>query len=72
MKLHQLRIASRIIWDERQYQQEIIELGNKNLRDLHHFYLELATGGGKSYIVYKLLDIIQSRYHYHIFTSQEN
>ena len=66
MKLNQLRriasrrIASRIIWDKRQYQQEIIELGNKNLRDLHHFYLELATGGGKSYIVYKLLDKIQS------------
>ena len=63
MKLHQLirkKKESRIIWDERQYQQEIIKLGNKTLRDLHHLYLELATGGGKSYIVYKLLNEIQS------------
>lgn len=54
------RKQSTLTWDERKYQQEIIELGNKTLRDHHHFYLELATGGGKSYIVYKLLDVIQS------------
>jgi hypothetical protein len=47
-------------WDERSYQQNIIELGTNNLRETHRFYLELATGGGKTYIVYKLLDIINS------------
>jgi superfamily II DNA or RNA helicase len=47
-----------IQWDERSYQQNIIELGTNNLRETHRYYLELATGGGKTYIVYKLLDII--------------
>lgn len=51
---------STLKWDERLYQQEIIELGNKTLEYFHRFYLELATGGGKSYIVYKLLDVIHS------------
>lgn len=54
------RNKSTITWHERQYQQKIIELGNKILRDHNHFYLELATGAGKSYIVYKLLNVIQS------------
>ena len=51
-------IGEGIQWDERSYQQNIIELGTNNLRETHRFYLELATGGGKTYIVYKLLDII--------------
>ena len=63
-KIRDLKLSRRkqstLPWDERQYQQEIIELGNKTLRDCRHLYLELATGGGKSFIVYKLLDRIQS------------
>lgn len=61
MKLHKLsRTNFTSKWDERQYQRDIIELGINNLREFHRFYLELATGGGKSYIVYKLLNLIQS------------
>jgi superfamily II DNA or RNA helicase len=63
-KIRDLKLSRRkqstLPWDERQYQQEIIELGNKTLRDCRHLYLELATGGGKSFIVYKLLARIQS------------
>ena len=48
------------VFEKRQYQENIIELGNKNLKVSHRFYLELATGGGKSYIVYKLLNVVNS------------
>lgn len=42
-------------WFEREYQRTIIEDGIEKLTNLHKFYLELATGGGKSYIIYKIL-----------------
>ena len=42
-------------WSGRNYQNEIILLGAKLLRDTNKLYLELATGGGKSFIVYNLL-----------------
>lgn len=61
MKLHQLQKTPALIeWSKRPYQQTIIELGTLHLRKYHRFYFELATGGGKSYIVYKLLDVISS------------
>lgn len=42
-------------WFEREYQRTIIENGIEKLTNLYKFYLELATGGGKSYIIYKIL-----------------
>ena len=42
-------------WYEREYQRTIIKNGLEKLTNLHKFYLELATGGGKSYIIYKIL-----------------
>ena len=42
-------------WFERKYQGSIIEYGVNTLTSEHKFYLELATGGGKSYIIYKIL-----------------
>ena len=43
-------------WYEREYQRLIIEYGYEQLLRIHKLYLELATGGGKSYIVYKLFE----------------
>ena len=61
MNLHKLKRTRLIVkWDKRTYQQEIIETGNKIIRDVHKLYLELATGGGKSYSVYNLLKSINS------------
>jgi superfamily II DNA or RNA helicase len=42
-------------WFKREYQRTIIEYGIETLSRLHRFYLELATGGGKSYIIYEIL-----------------
>jgi len=42
-------------WFEREYQRTIIEYGIETLSRLHRFYLELATGGGKSYIIYEII-----------------
>lgn len=47
-------------FEKRQYQENIICIGKKKLYETDRFYLELATGGGKSYIVFKLLDDINS------------
>ena len=43
---------------KRGYQSDIIKHGIDELNKTHKFYLELATGGGKSYIIYKLMDVI--------------
>lgn len=42
-------------WFEREYQTTIIEYANNELSLHHKLYLELATGGGKTYIVYNIL-----------------
>jgi superfamily II DNA or RNA helicase len=42
-------------WFERQYQTDIIKLGLDKLNELGKFYLELATGAGKTYIVFNIL-----------------
>ena len=41
-------------WFEREYQRNIIKLGLYKLSELGKFYLELATGAGKTYIVFKM------------------
>jgi hypothetical protein len=49
------------IWNERDYQREIINFSKKELLQNKKIYIELPTGGGKSYIVYNLFDILQSK-----------
>jgi len=46
-------------WYEREYQRLIIEYGYEQLLRIHKLFLELATGGGKSYIVYKLFEKLE-------------
>ena len=46
-------------WFEREYQRTIIKYGIEKLTELHKFYLELATGAGKSYIIYEILSKIK-------------
>ena len=41
-------------FNDRQYQLDIIEIGYNILITLFKFYLELATGAGKTYIVFKI------------------
>ena len=53
-----MRMKDETKWFEREYQRIIINYGIEVLSKLHKFYLELATGGGKSYIIYKLLSKI--------------
>ena len=48
-------------WYEREYQTNIIENGLEKLKNVHKFYLELATGGGKSYIIYKILSKVKPK-----------
>ena len=53
------RVKDNIKWFKRQYQTEIIDLGTRKLNELGRFYLELATGGGKTYIVFSLFNILK-------------
>lgn len=45
----------------RRYQQELIEKIIRHLKDKRRCYLELPTGGGKSVIVYNVIDIIKPK-----------
>lgn len=42
-------------WQSRPYQKDIIDYGYEILMTLFVFYLELATGGGKTFIVFNIL-----------------
>lgn len=61
IKITNLQIKDEYKWFEREYQRTIIEYGIEQLTKLHKLYLELATGGGKSYIIYKILSIIKPK-----------
>ena len=50
-----------IKWFTREYQTKIINKGFETLNELHKFYLELATGAGKSYIIFKILQKIKPK-----------
>lgn len=52
-------IKDEIKWFERNYQRNIIKLGLDKLSELGKFYLELATGAGKTYIVFKMFKEIK-------------
>ena len=50
------------IWNERDYQRDIIEYSSNELLTENKIYIELPTGGGKSYIVYNLFKKIKSKF----------
>jgi superfamily II DNA or RNA helicase len=51
--------SKNIEWFEREYQKNIIDNIIIKLFSLNKLYLELATGGGKSYIIYKIMSNIR-------------
>ena len=54
------RINEQYIWNEREYQTTIINFSKNELLSQNKLYIELPTGGGKSYIVYNLFEYIKS------------
>lgn len=50
------------IWNERDYQTTIINFSKNELSQENKMYIELPTGGGKSYIVYNLFEYLQSEF----------
>ena len=48
------------IWTEREYQTNIINFSKYELLSHNKLYIELPTGGGKSYIVYNLFEYLKS------------
>lgn len=52
-------LKDEIKWFERKYQTNIIKLGLDKLNELGKFYLELATGAGKTYIVFNIFKKIK-------------
>lgn len=59
-RTERIEIDKNTKWNEREYQTTIIQLGIDKLNTFNKFYLELATGAGKSYIVYNLLNKLKS------------
>ena len=49
-------------WNEREYQTTIIEYCKETLKLNNKIYIELPTGGGKSYIVYNLFNHLKSNF----------
>lgn len=49
-------------WKPREYQQEIINYCSNKLLENNKIYIELPTGGGKSFIVYNLLRFLRSNF----------
>ena len=55
-------INKQYIWNEREYQTNIIEFSKNELLLKNKIYIELPTGGGKSYIVYNLFEYLKSEF----------
>jgi hypothetical protein len=49
-------------WNERDYQRNIINFSKDELLLNKKIYIELPTGGGKSYIVYNLFEYLKSEF----------
>jgi hypothetical protein len=49
-------------WHEREYQTTIINFSKNELLLQNKIYIELPTGGGKSYIVYNLFEYLKSEF----------
>lgn len=50
------------VWNERDYQTTIINFSKNELYLQNKIYIELPTGGGKSYIVYNLFEYLKSNF----------
>lgn len=57
-----LKFNKQYIWNEREYQRNIINYGKNELLSNNKLYIELPTGGGKSYIVYNLFEYLKSEF----------
>lgn len=56
------RTNKQYIWNERDYQTKIIHFSKDELLSHNKLYIELPTGGGKSYIVYNLFTYLKSEF----------
>ena len=56
------KINNQYIWNERDYQRTIINFSKIELLSKNKLYIELPTGGGKSYIVYSLFKYLKSEF----------
>jgi hypothetical protein len=56
------RTNKQYIWNERYYQTNIINFSKNELLTQNKLYIELPTGGGKSYIVYNLFESLKSEF----------
>lgn len=56
------RTNDQYIWKEREYQTDIINFSTNNILIKYKIYIELPTGGGKSYIVYNLFEQLKSEF----------
>ena len=56
------RTNKEYLWNERDYQTKIINFSKDELLSQNKLYIELPTGGGKSYIVYKLFEYLKSEF----------
>ena len=54
--------SKKYIWNEREYQTNIIDFSKNELLLVNKIYIELPTGGGKSYIVYNLFEYLKSEF----------
>jgi superfamily II DNA or RNA helicase len=54
--------TKKYIWNEREYQTTIIEYCKESFKLNNKIYIELPTGGGKSYIVYNLFNHLKSNF----------
>jgi hypothetical protein len=50
------------IWNERDYQTKIINFSKNEFLSQNKLYIELPTGGGKSYIVYNLFEYLKCEF----------
>jgi superfamily II DNA or RNA helicase len=56
------KINKQSIWNEREYQTTIINFSKNELLLENKIYIELPTGGGKSYVVYNLFEYLKSEF----------
>ena len=62
LKSNNQSLNKQYIWNEREYQRNIINYGKNELLSNNKLYIELPTGGGKSYIVYNLFEYLKSEF----------
>jgi len=61
-ELKELRDLKNYLWNERDYQKNIIHFCKNKLLKNNKIYIDLPTGAGKSYIVYNLFNYINNEF----------